>query len=98
MIYAQGIVSFLSKNIVSTTSTTYLKNARVHIEIIEITERHSAAGGPQIFEVTCRYTASLYEDYACRSLEDYNGKVKPFLQRQLDCLVLRVEIHYLRYV
>ncbi|WP_318618038.1 hypothetical protein [Sporosarcina sp. YIM B06819] len=97
MIYATGIISFLSKDIVP-TSATYLKNDRVHMEIVEIAERHSPAGGPQTFEVTCRYTASLYEDYACRSLEDYNGKVKPFLQKQIGCLIFRVEVHYLRYM
>lgn len=32
MIYAQGVVSFLSKDTIP-TSTTYLKNNRVHMEI-----------------------------------------------------------------
>lgn len=96
MIYAQGVVSFLSKDTIP-TSTTYLKNNRVHMEIVEIAERNPTAGGPSAFEITCRYTASLYENYACKSLEDYNGKVKPFLQEQIDCLIFRVEVHYLRY-
>lgn len=97
MIYAQGVISFLSKDIIP-TSTTYLKNNRVHMEIVEIAERNPTADGPQAFEITCRYTASLYENYACKSLEDYNGKVKPFLQEQIDCLIFRVEVHYLRYM
>lgn len=75
-----------------------MKNKHVHMEIIEIAERHSVAGGSQTFEVTCRYTASLYEDYNCKSLEDYNGKVKPLLQKQINCLIFRVEVHYLRYM
>lgn len=97
MIYAQGVVSFLSKGIIP-TSTTYLKNNRVHMEIVGITERKTVPGDSQAFEITCRYTASLYENYACKSLEDYNGKVKPFLQEQIDCLIFRVEVHYLRYM
>ena len=97
MIYAEGIISFLSKDIVP-TSKVYLKNNRVHMKIIEVAERHSTASSTQSFEITCRYTASLNEEYDCRSLEDYNGKVKPFLQKQIDCLIFRVEVHYLRYM
>ncbi len=96
MIYAQGIVSFLSKDSVP-TSNTYLKNNRVHLEITETAKRHSTAGRSQTLEITCRYRASLNEDYTCRSLEDYNGKVKPFLQKHIDGLIYRVEVHYLRY-
>jgi len=97
MIYARGVISFLSKDIIP-TSTTYLKNKRVHMEIVEIAERNPTASGPQAVEITCRYTASLYEHYACKSLEDYNGRVKPFLQEQIGCLIFRVEVHYLRYM
>ena len=97
MIYAQGVISFLAKDILP-TSTTYLKNNRLHLEIVEIAERHSATGGAQSLEITCRYTAFLREDYNCKSLEDYNGKVKPFLQEQIGCLIFRVEVHYLNYM
>lgn len=97
MIYAEGIISFLSKDIVP-TSNTYMKNDLVHMEIIEITERYSTTNRTKSLEITCRYTASLNENYECKSLEDYNGKVKPFLQKQIDHLIYRVEVHYLNYM
>ena len=96
MIYATGIVSFLSKSN-APKSKVYMKNSRVHMEIIEIADRHVTAEGIQSIEVTCRFKASLNEDYDCKSLEDYNGKVKPFLQRYIKNLIYRVEVHDLRY-
>ncbi|MFJ7936475.1 hypothetical protein [Sporosarcina sp. NPDC096371] len=97
MIYAEGIISFLSKDKVP-TSGIYIKNDRVHMKIIKTAERPLTAGDTQSLEITCRYTAYLHESYNCRSLEDYNGKVKPFLQKQINRLIYRVEVHYLNYM
>lgn len=96
MIYVKGIVSFLATDPVP-KSKNYKKNKRVHIQIMNVNERNTVEGA-QSLELTCNFTAYLNEDYTCKSLEDYNGKVKPFLQQQLKTLIYRVEVHYLNYV
>ncbi|MET3656762.1 MULTISPECIES: hypothetical protein [Sporosarcina] len=97
MIYVKGIVSFLSNSKLPKTKT-YMKNKFVSMKIIEITERYSTTEEEQSVVITCSFTVSMDEDYVCKSLEDYNGKVKPFLQKHIKSLIYRVEIHHLNYL
>ncbi|MBO0600556.1 hypothetical protein I2483_02665 [Sporosarcina sp. E16_3] len=96
MIYVKGIVSFLSNKKLP-KSKTYMKNKFVSMKIIEVTKRFSTTGEEYVV-ITCNFTVSMDEDYACKSLEDYNGKVKPFLQKYIKSLIYRVEIHHLNYL
>ncbi|KAA0965631.1 hypothetical protein FQ087_04875 [Sporosarcina sp. ANT_H38] len=97
MIYAKGIISFQS-NSIPTKSKIYMKNVNVKMEILEITKRSSSTGEEQSIVITCSYIAHLNEHYECKSLEDYNGKVKPFLQKYIKNLIYRVEVHHLNYL
>ncbi|WP_421102905.1 hypothetical protein ACOKXV_09195 [Sporosarcina psychrophila] len=97
MIYVKGIISFQSFSKLP-KSKIYMKNKFVNMKIIEITERFSTTEEEQYVVITCSFTVSMDEDYACKSLEDYNGKVKPFLQKYIKSLIYRVEIHHLNYL
>ena len=97
MIYVKGIISFLSNGKLP-KSKIYMKNKFVSMKIIEITERFSTTEEEQSVVITCSFTVSMDEHYACKSLEDYNGKVKPFLEKYIKSLIYRVEIHHLNYL
>lgn len=97
MIYVKGIVSFLSNSRLP-KSKIYMKNKFVSMKIIEITERISTTEEEKSVVITCSFIVSMDEDYTCKSLEDYTGKVKPFLQKYIKSLIYRVEIHNLNYL
>ena len=97
MIYVRGIVSFLSNSKLP-KSKIYMKNKFVSMKIIDSSEHFSTSEEEQSVVVTCSFTVSMDEDYLCKSLEDYNGKVKPFLQKYIKNLIYRVEIHHLNYL
>ena len=97
MIYVKGIISFLSNSKLP-KSKIYMKNKFVSMKIIDITERFSTNEEEQSVVITCSFTVSMDEDYTCKSLEDYNGKVKPFLHKYIKNLIYRVEIHHLNYL
>lgn len=44
------------------------------------------------------YTAFLPRNYECRFLDDYTGKVKPFLERQMSKRIVRLQVTHLNYV
>lgn len=96
MILVKGVTSFLSTKL-SPKSTTFMKNKRVNLQITEISKPFTTACGTQSVVITCLFTAFIDEHYECKSLEDYNGKVKPFLQNHIKNTINRVEIHYMNY-
>ncbi|MBO0587380.1 hypothetical protein [Sporosarcina sp. E16_8] len=97
MIYVKGIVSFLSNSKLP-KSKIYMKNKFVSMKVIEINQRISSTDEEQSVVITCSFTVSMDEDYICKSLEDYTGKVKPFLQKYIKSLIYRVEIQNLNYL
>lgn len=48
------------------------------------------------YEVTCKYSVYLPAHYECKSLEDYTGRVYPFLEHFLRNII-RTEVHSLTY-
>ena len=91
MIYASGVVTFLSNN-KKLTRKKY-KSRTIALEVIE--EIHSVDNSPS--KTICKYVALLPRSYECRSLEDYTGRVKPFLQKSIDTTIVSVLVSHLNY-
>ncbi|AOV07656.1 hypothetical protein BI350_08980 [Sporosarcina ureilytica] len=45
-----------------------------------------------------RYTAFLPRSYECQTLEDYTGKIKPFIQSQIPSMIVSLQVIHLNYV
>ena len=91
MIYASGVVTFLSNNKKFTSKK--FKSRTIALEFIE--EIHSEDVSTS--KTICKYVALLPRSYECRSLEDYTGRVKPFLQKSIDTPVVSVQVSHLNY-
>lgn len=48
--------------------------------------------------VNYTYTAFIEKSRECRFLEDYIGKVKPFIESQTQATVARLQVKHLNYV
>lgn len=96
MIYASGIVAFISSR--KTVPKGFIrKNKTLSLEVIGQPEMVSKEGVNLVMKVRCRFRAILPERVECRSLEDYTGTIKPFIQQSIKNVVLSVEIHHLNY-
>ena len=91
MIYASGVVTFLSTN-KKVTRKKY-KSRTIALEFIE--EIHSVDDSTS--KTICKYVALLPRSYECRYLEDYTGKVKPYLQKFIDTPIVSVQVSHLNY-
>lgn len=91
MIYASGVVTFLSSKKKFTRKKN--KSRTIALEVIE--EIHSVDNSPS--KTICKYVALLPRSYECRYLEDYTGKVKPFLQKLIDTPIVSVQVSHLNY-
>ena len=89
MIYASGVVTFLSSNKKFTRKKN--KSRTIALEFIE--EIHSVDNSAS--KTVCKYVALLPRSYECRSLEDYTGRVKPFLQKLIDTPIVSVQVSHL---
>ena len=90
MIYASGVVTFLSSN--KKFKRKKNKSRTIALEFIE--EIHSIDSSSKTI---CKYVALLPRSYECRYLEDYTGRVKPFLQKLIDTPILSVQVSHLNY-
>ena len=89
MIYASGVVTFLSTN----KKVPRKKSRTIALEFIE--EIHSVDDSTS--KTICKYVALLPRSYECRYLEDYTGKVKPYLQKLIDSPIVSVQVSHLNY-
>ncbi|WP_172369542.1 hypothetical protein [Sporosarcina jiandibaonis] len=91
MIYASGVVTFLSTN--KKFNSKKYKRRTIALEVIrEIPSEDDAPG-----KTVCKYVALLPRSYECKSLEDYTGKIKPFLQKSIDNIIVTVQVSHLNY-
>ena len=94
MIYARGVVSFLSNNM-DPLSIVKLNKKKITLEVIRKIPLGDSSG--LIGKITCKFIVMLPRSYECKSLEDYTGKVKPFLQEFIKNVITSVEISHLNY-
>lgn len=94
MIYVRGVVSFLSNN-KDLSSIVNLKSKNISLKILEGFYPDESDDSPR--KVACAFTASLPRSFECKSLEDYTGKVKPFLQKSIRNVIVSVEVSDLNY-
>lgn len=95
MIYASGVVTILTKS-GEKLPIRRLKAKMITLEVIEeiIPAEHNEWTG----KVIGKFTAILPRSFECRSLEDYTGKVKPFLQQSIGSLIVSVQVSHLNYL
>jgi hypothetical protein len=91
MIYASGVVTFLTNNKKFTSKK--LKRKTIALEVIEEILAEDDLPGKTI----CKYVALLPRSYECKSLEDYTGRVKPFLQKSISNVIVSVQVSHLNY-
>jgi len=96
MIFTTGIVSFLSNDLKPTVKIVK-KSRTIRLEIIERSEVFSKSKQKNITKITCKYAALLIEDWECKSINDYIGKVKPFLENHIKGTITSVEVEQLQY-
>lgn len=91
MIYASGVVTFLSNN--KKFNSKKLKRKTIALEVVEEIPAEDDLPGKTI----CKYVALLPRSYECKSLEDYTGRVKPFLQKSINNVIVSVQVSHLNY-
>jgi hypothetical protein len=91
MIYASGVVTFLSNN--KKFNSRKFKGRTIALEVIEEMPPKNGSTGKTI----CKYVALLPRSYECKSLEDYTGRVKPFLQKSISNVIVSVQVSHLNY-
>lgn len=97
MIQARGVVSFLS-NSTEKIGKFNRKNNKISMKVIEKTELSSEDCAGSAVKITCIFSANLPRSFECKSLEDYTGKIKPFLKDTINRVIISVEIHHLNYL
>ena len=91
MIYASGVVTFLSNNKKLTRKA--FNSRTIALEFIE--EIHSMDDSTS--KTICKYVVLLPRSYECKTLEDYTGKIKPFLQKSIETPIVSVQVSHLNY-
>ena len=92
MIYASGIVSFL----LMPKPKIKMKRKYITLEVIE--GYYSEINGDSTRKVACKFTAIIPKSFECRSLEDYTGRIKPFIEKETRNVILSVEVSHLNYL
>lgn len=92
MIYASGIVSFLLK------PEPKIKMNRKYITLEVIEGYYSEVSGDSTRKVACKFTAILPRNFKCKSLEDYTGRIKPFIEKETRNVIVSVEVSHLNYL
>lgn len=90
MIYTTGYVTIIDRLEVKPRkkyNRKYLK-----LELLEEDRMESAV------KVKYAFTAFLRRSYECRFLEDYTGKIKPFIEQQLSKRVVSLQVTHMNYV
>lgn len=90
MIYATGYITVITS--VNMKSMTEFNSQNLSLEKLE-EER-----GIETFKVKYAFTAFLPRSYECRFLEDYTGKIKPFIEKQISERIVSLQVTHLNYV
>lgn len=92
MVNAIGYVTFLTYELNHKFSIRKNHNViKIH-SYKEVADQYNRPA----YEVTCKYSIYLPAHYECKSLEDYTGRVYPFLEQFLRNIT-RTEVHSLTY-
>ena len=95
MIYASGVATLL----LGQTQFKSLKKFKHQMITLDIKEEQYTRQLNEIqMRLTVDFSAILPRSYECRSLEDYTGKVKPFLQHAVNQQIISVQIKHLNYL
>lgn len=95
MIYTSGVVTFL----LTKKECHSLKKFKHEMITLEIREEVCAfQKNEKQMRITVDFTAILPRSYECRSLEDYTGKIKPYLQQTVKRPIVSVQISHLNYL
>lgn len=54
--------------------------------------------GTKTVKIKYAFTAFLPRSYECRFLEDYTGKIKPFIEKQISERIVSLQVTHLNYV
>lgn len=90
MIYATGYVVIIEE-----PNVTFRKKIKRKYYTLNFLEEERSESS---LKMKYAYTAFLPRSYECRFLEDYTGKVKPFLEKQLSKRIVRLQVTHLNYV
>lgn len=90
MIYATGYVVIIEE-----PNVTFRKKIKRKYYTLNFLEEERSESS---LKIKYAYTAFLPKSYECRFLEDYTGKVKPFLEKQLSKRIVRLQVTHLNYV
>lgn len=92
MIFASGIVSFLTEP----KPKTRINRKFITLKVIKNYYPEDSINKAR--KIACRFTVILPKSYECRSLEDYTGKIKPFIEKETHNIVTSLEISHLNYL
>ncbi|PEF99665.1 cytoplasmic protein [Bacillus toyonensis] len=95
MINAIGIAVILSYDF-NNKNKVYLSESNALIEVIESKNMIDYEGNP-VIELTCKYSILIDRDIDCKSLDDYAGKVFPFLSSVVEYGLVRNENYHFSY-
>ncbi|MBL3820740.1 cytoplasmic protein [Bacillus sp. BSL6] len=95
MINAIGIAVILSYDF-NNKNKVFLNKNNAIVEIIESKKMIDYKGNP-VIELTCKYSILLDIDIDCKSLDDYAGKVFPFLSSVVGYGLVRNENYLFSY-
>lgn len=90
MIYATGYVTFIEDPHVKLRKK--IKRKYFTLEYLKKEQINAT------LKVTYAYTAFLPRSYECRFLEDYTGKIKPFIEQHTSKRVVSLQVTHLNYV
>lgn len=95
MIYASGVVTFLA-NEKETNTFKKFKRKTITLELMEVV--FSTDSNSLTRKISCKFTAILPRSFECKSLEDYTGKIKPYLQKSIKHTIVSVQVSHLNYL
>ncbi len=95
MIYASGLATFF----VSKKQFNALMKFKHEMITLELKQGQSIDSFKETQNrLIYEFTAILPRNYECRSLEDYTGKVKPYLEESTNHKLVSVQVSHLNYL
>lgn len=90
MIYTTGYITMITS--VNMKPMNDFNSRTLSLEKLE----EERAG--ETFKVKYAFTAFLPRSYECRFLEDYTGKIKPFIEKQIPERIVSLQVTHLNYM
>ncbi|PGC13805.1 cytoplasmic protein [Bacillus toyonensis] len=96
MINAIGIAVILSYDFTK-QEDFQIKHNNALVEPISSRKMINYEGKP-VLEITCKYSILMDEDTECKTINDYAGKISPFLRSIVGLGLVRTENYHLHHV